>query len=331
MAPNTTMWALALTGPSEFEKRVVAAPEASDLQQGQVLLRSLAGGVCGSDLPFYRGRPSPGRTVDAMSGSVRPGYPLHEIVGEVLASADTGIAVGDKVVGWASAMDGMAEYVVSRGSGLHPFSANLLPTTAVMLQPLACVLYAVEQLGDVTGKSTAVLGVGPIGALFTHVLKTRGAAHVVGVDRVDRSDVQGVFGMDAFAHADAHDWAGGLPSNERPDVIVEAIGHQVETLTSAVEALAYEGKIFYFGIPNDDVYPFPMMQFLRKNASLVAGVTAEASRRRVLHEAEQYLAKHPELAEAYLTSCFPYKAAQDAFQAAVQPKTGQMKVTFGLN
>lgn len=35
----------------------------------------------------------------------------------------------------------------------------------------ACVLYAVEQLGDVSGRTVEVIGQGPIGLLFSHVLK----------------------------------------------------------------------------------------------------------------------------------------------------------------
>ncbi|MFN7197540.1 MAG: SWIB/MDM2 domain-containing protein, partial [Hylemonella sp.] len=42
------------------------------------------------------------------------------------------------------------------------YDPALPATTAVMLQPLACVLYAVEQLGDVRGRTVAVVGQGPL-------------------------------------------------------------------------------------------------------------------------------------------------------------------------
>ena len=47
---------------------------------------------------------------------------------------------------------------------------------AVGLQPLACVLYAVEQLPDLTGRHVAVIGQGSIGLLFSYVAKALGAA-----------------------------------------------------------------------------------------------------------------------------------------------------------
>ena len=49
--------------------------------------------------------------------------------------------------------DGIAELVVADGDGLARYDTGLPATTAVMLQPLACVLYAVEQLGDVSGQT----------------------------------------------------------------------------------------------------------------------------------------------------------------------------------
>ena len=66
--------------------------------------------------------------------------------------------------------DGIAELVATDGDALAGFDTGLPAPTAVMLQPLAGVLYAVEQLGDVSSLTVAVIGQGPIGLLFSHVL-----------------------------------------------------------------------------------------------------------------------------------------------------------------
>ena len=47
--------------------------------------------------------------------------------------------------------------------GNLPRPRSRVATTAVMLQPLACVRYAVEQLGDVSGQTVGVICQGPIG------------------------------------------------------------------------------------------------------------------------------------------------------------------------
>jgi threonine dehydrogenase-like Zn-dependent dehydrogenase len=316
------MWALTQEGPSRLRWSEAPPPAPEALSEGEVLLKVLAGGICGSDLPFFQGHRSP-----AVAPGT-PGFPLHEVVGEVVASRYDAIRAGETVVGWATGQNGLAEYVVSAGDSLHAYSPGLDPVTAVLLQPLACVLYAVEQIGEVEGRSAAVLGVGPIGALFAHVLKTQGAAKVVGVDRVDRSDVSSVLRIDEFIHADVSTWAAGLADADRPNLIVEAIGHQVETMTAAIQACAYEGKVFYFGIPNDAVYPIPMTTLLRKNMTLTSGVTALPARRRALAAAEDYLARFPELIDACLAEPYKFSDAEAAFDAAVHPRTGQMKVTL---
>ena len=317
------MWAHRLVGPQRLELVDVPAPRESALAPGEVLVAAAAGGICGSDLPFFRGGVSPDVGPDAREFGT-PGFPMHEVAGAVVASRHPDIGVGEDVVGWAPRFDGLAELVVCDGDGLHAHDRRLPARTAVMLQPLACVLYAMEQVRPVSGRTVAVIGQGPIGALFGHVAKTAGAARVVGVDRVDRSDTAAVFGVDEPVWASSDLWAASLPAGERPDLVVEAVGHQTATLAHAVEAVAFGGEVFYFGVPDELVYPLPMRLMLRKNLTLRAGVTLE--RRRVLALAEQYLREHPELAECYVSHAFPVDDAQAAFEHAVRPAPGQVKV-----
>jgi L-iditol 2-dehydrogenase len=198
-----------------------------------------------------------------------------------------------------------------------------------MLQPLACVLYAVEQLGDVSGQTAGVIGQGPIGLLFSHVLKARGAARVIGVDPVDRGDVAAVFGVDEVVTARAERWAGRLSDADRPSVVVEAVGHQISTLQPALDAVAPGGQVFYFGVPDDPIYPFDMMTFLRKNLTLRSGVTLE--RQRVLADAGAYLEAHPVLRECYVSHVHPVADVQAAFTAAIAPRPGQLKIAVDMS
>ncbi|MGY1717572.1 zinc-binding dehydrogenase [Blastococcus sp. SYSU DS0552] len=320
------MWAQRLSGPFTFERVEVTAPRAEDLADGQVLLATRAGGICGSDLPFFKGAPFLHAADPANRTTRAPGFPLHEVVGEVVASRHPAHSPGDLVVGWAAAFDGIAELVVTDGDGLAGYDTALAPTTAVMLQPLACVLYAAEQLGDVRGKVVAVVGQGPIGLLFSHVLKQRGAGVVVGVDRVDRSAAADVFGVDETVTAGASLWAASLGDADRPAVVVEAVGHQVTTLQDCLVAVAPGGELLYFGIPDDPVYPLDMITFLRKNLTLRAGVTLE--RARVLRNAGTYLAAHPELRDVYVSDVHPVDDVQAAFAAAIQPRPGQYKIVL---
>jgi L-iditol 2-dehydrogenase len=323
------MWAHLLVGPRQLDRVEVPAVTAAQLQDGQVLLRTLAGGICGSDLPRFRGVASPPvGPGPASSHADRVGQPLHEVVGEVLASRHPDVAVGTRVVGWATGFDGLAEFVISRGDELSSYDRALAPTTAVLLQPLACVLYVLEQLPDLVGTQVAVLGLGPIGVLFTHALKAAGAARVTGVDPVDRRDVAARFGIDVVQACDSGHWAAGLPDRDRPGILIESVGHQISTLRHAIDAVAFGGTVYYFGLPDDPEYPFPMRTFLRKNLTLISGGTLD--RRRMLTAADAYLRAHPDLAEGYVTDVYPAAAAQEAFERASVPARGRLKVVLEM-
>jgi threonine dehydrogenase-like Zn-dependent dehydrogenase len=324
------MWAFELKEPSRFETVEVPPPDPGSLGPGQVLLRTVAGGICGSDLPYFKSRTRtfPGSTNAAEASGV--GAPLHEIVGRVVATKDPGVRVGALVVGWASSANALAEFVVSSGEGLFEYDPQFSPSAAVMMQPLACVLYAAERMGEIAGSHAAVIGQGPIGVLFSHVLKSMGAATVTGIDPVDRDDVAAAFLIDKAVRARSNEWVASLDGEaSRPNIVVETVGHQGSTLRDAVYALARGGHLYYFGIPDSDNYAFPMLTFLRKDARMTSGVTRQ--RRMWLARANSYLRESSELPRTYITHEFPMSQAQRAFELAIAPAAGQLKVILNVN
>jgi L-iditol 2-dehydrogenase len=320
------MWSYRLVAPYTFERNDIAEPSPESLPDGQVLLRFLAAGVCGSDMPAFRGTRGKIPGDSGTSGADKDGFPIHEIVGEVLASRHPQHRQGDQVVGWASGFDGLMEYVVTDGNGLAQYDTVLSPAQAVGLQPLACVLYAVEQLPDLAGRRVAVIGQGSIGLLFSYLAKAAGAAHVVGVDPVDRSAIGPRFGVDDVVRATSDRWLSHLDPKARPDIVIEAVGHQVATLGHAVEATAFGGTVFYFGVPDDDCYPISIRTMLRNNLTLKSGVTLD--RRRVLTAADAFARAHPGLLDQYLTHTFAVADAQAAFELAGRPTPGRVKIAI---
>ena len=289
-----------------------------------MLLRFLAAGVCGSDLPGFRGTQGrlPGDT--GVSAAEMDGFPIHEDVGEVVASRHRSHGVGDRVVGWASGFDGLMEYVVTDGDGLAPFDPAFAPEHAVALQPLACVLYALEQLPNLKERHVAVIGQGSIGLLFSYVAKAFGARRVTGVDPIDRDGIGKEFGVDTIVRATSDRWVSHLDANDRPDIVIDAVGHQVATLGHAIEAAAFGGTVFYFGVPDDDSYPISMRTMLRNNLTLKSGVTLD--RRRVLCAANELAREHPELLTAYVTHTFGVDGVQAAFELACRPTPERIKI-----
>lgn len=318
------MWSYRLVAPYVFERTRLPDKTSDDLADGQVLLRFLAAGICGSDLPGFRGVRGKIPGDRGASAAEMDGFPIHEIVGEVVASRHPDHHAGDRVTGWASGFDGLMERVVADGSGLAPYDPSLSPQLAVCLQPLACVLYAMEQLPEVDGRHVAVIGQGSIGLLFSYAAKARGARRVTGVDPVDRDIVGIQFGVDTVVRATSDRWVAHLPPNDKPDIVIEAVGHQVATLSHAIEAAAFGGTVFYFGVPDDDSYPISMRTLLRNNLTLKSGVTLD--RRRVLRGADEFARDHPELLTNYLTHTFAVTDVQSAFELASRPAPERIKI-----
>lgn len=320
------MWSYRVVAPYLFERTTIAEKTPECLDDGQVLLRFMAAGVCGSDLPAFRGARGRLPGDDGTSAAEKDGFPIHEVVGEVIASRHPEHRTGDRVVGWASGFDGMMERVISNGDGLAPYDPALTPAQAVGLQPLACVLYACEQLPDLAGKHVAIIGQGSIGLLFSYVAKAAGARRVTGVDPVDRSSVATTFGVDHPVRATSDRWVSRLAAPDRADVVIEAVGHQVATLGHAIDAAAPGGTVFYFGVADDDAYPINMRAMLRNNLTLKSGVTLD--RRRMLELAGKFAAEHPRLLATYLTHTFGVDDVQGAFELACRPDPERVKIAI---
>jgi threonine dehydrogenase-like Zn-dependent dehydrogenase len=321
------MWAQRMSAPRRFERVEVPAPVAADLAEGQVLLRVLAGGICGSDLPRFRGHKGANVGAAGVFLPGDPGFPMHEVVGEVVASRHPDVRAGRDVVGWATGSDAIAEYVVTDGGQVNEYAVGLAPEQAVLIQPLACVLYPLRQAG-VAGARVTVLGLGPIGLLFAHALREEGAAHVTGVDPVPRDSLACRFGLDRVVTTTSGNWAAGVGDDDRPDLVIEAVGHQVSTLQHAIEGCATGGRITYFGIPDDDFYPLDMERLMRKNLTLAGGVTRD--RRRMLAEANDYLLAHPALFDDVVTDVVPVDQVQRAFDLADRPAPDRLKVVVTM-
>ena len=320
------MWSYRIVAPYQFERTSIDEKTPDCLAEGQVLLQFLAAGVCGSDMPAFRGVRGVLPGDDGRSGAEKDGYPIHEVVGEVIASRHNRHHPGDRVVGWASGFDGLMERVVTDGNQVTSYDPTLSPAQAVGLQPLACVLFAIEQLPDLTGRHVGVIGQGSIGLLFSSAAKAAGARQVTGVDPVDRVEIATKFGTDTYVRATSDRWVSHLDHDDRPDVVIETVGHQVATLNHAIEATAPGGTVFYFGVPDDDSYPISMRTMLRRNLTLKSGVALD--RPRMLELANKFVAEHPGLLSDYSTHTFGIDDVQAAFELAARPDPARGKIAI---
>lgn len=313
------MWALRLAAPETFERIEVPDLTAADLAEGEVLLRFVTGGLCGSDTPKFKGAFDPDDPYIGVAG-----VPLHELVGEVVATRSDRFAVGDLVVGLVQRYRALAEYCVTADWTVVKLDPRLDPADGVIAQPTATVLNALSTIPPAVNDRAIVLGLGPLGLLFCHVLHHRGY-HVTGVDRVDRSDVADAFGIDELVCADIRQWTADVVGTLDAGLVIECVGHHQGILADAIELTTPTGHIVAFGLPEDD-YVFPMRTFFRHHLSMHSGTTRDWQR--FLSEGQEHVVTHPEIIDAGITHRFHPFDAQAAFERHVRPAAGRLKVVL---
>ena len=316
---SNTMWTYRLDGPMRYARFETDRPDFGAVAAGNVVLEFLAGGICGSDIA---------RCIDGGTES-HPGpegLSLHEIVGEVVAS-NSDLQVGERVVGWVGKSLGLKQFSETEAEALAPMHPDMDAVSAIPLQPLACVLHGLTRLPeDLTGMSVAVIGLGPVGLLYGHALRDRGAASVVGIDLVDRRDMAATFGFDSTEATISRSWAQIGDNRDHFDLVIEVVGHQVGTLQDAISVCAPEGTIVYFGNPDDRFYPIDFGQMMDKNLILQTGRTPQKRRREAMIRAQEYALRYPDLFDSYITHVFGLEAVQEAYEIAAKPSPDRLKV-----
>ncbi|HEY1476828.1 MAG TPA: L-idonate 5-dehydrogenase [Chthoniobacterales bacterium] len=246
-------------------------------QEGEVLIRFGAGGICGSDLHYYH----EGRVGDF---AVREPMVLgHEVAGEVVAAATnvTKIQAGQRVAvnptraclrcyyclsgrsnlcrnvrffGSAArfphVQGAFAELFTASEEQCVPIPESLSYRVAACAEPLAVTLHAVSRGGQVLGRRVLVTGAGPIGVLVVASARLAGAAEIVVTDlfdeplaiakRMGATRVANVKVASSELEAFAED--GG-----RFDVAIEVSGN-ARALENCIDATKPGGRIVQVGL-----------------------------------------------------------------------------------
>lgn len=196
---------------------------------GQVSVAIGAGGICGSDMHYWH---------DGGIGTIRVQEPIilgHEAAGLVAALGEgvSGLSVGDLVsvnpshpcgdctfcnrglpnqcanmrfLGSAMYLphaQGLFRDRVTVGAKqCHRVNGDVTLAEAACAEPLAVCLHAAGVAGEIDGKRVLITGAGPIGALMTAVVASKGASEIVTTDLQDLPlDVARKMGATAVVNA----------------------------------------------------------------------------------------------------------------------------------
>jgi L-iditol 2-dehydrogenase len=323
------MKALQVVQPRTFELVHVSIPDLERAGPNHILVQPEWVSLCGSDIPFFTG------SKRSRSYPLAPGAPIHEAVGRVIKSTSTLFEPDDRVVAIPEGDQGLAEFFVAQSTkavklpdGLNDQGASCL------IQPLSTVINAVDRLGSVEGKSVAVLGLGSIGLFFCWLLKQRGAARVTGIDpsesRCRFAETLGAARTFSRRSIEVlHAAREGQGAWDRPDICIEAVGHQMDTLNDCLELVRQRGTVLAFGVPDSPVYAIEYETFFRKNAHLVAVVTPKWSE--YLAKARDVFLENRNLLESLVTHRFSIQEAARTFSLYERHEDGIIKALMNTS
>lgn len=224
---------------------------------GEVKIRIMKIGVCGSDIHVYHGK-HPFTKYPVTQG--------HEVSGIVdrLGEGVEGLKVGQKVTIQPQVVCGKcwpcrngkynlcenlkvmgfqttgtaSEYFTVEQKKVTPLPEEMSLEEGAMIEPLAVAVHAVKQAGDVTNKDICVLGAGPIGNLTAQVAKGMGARKVMITDVSDiRLGKAAEVGVDVCINTMKKDFAKAFVETfgpDKADVIYDCAGNNI-TMDQAIQ------------------------------------------------------------------------------------------------
>ncbi|MGW0508615.1 L-idonate 5-dehydrogenase [Streptomyces olivaceoviridis] len=302
---------------------------------GEALVAVRYGGVCGSDLHYWR---------HGGVGDFRLREPMvlgHEVVGTVVSYGPgaTGPAPGTAVavhpatpcgvcpecaegranvcrdtryLGSAArfphVQGGFAGRVAVPAGQLRALPDGLGLRRAALAEPLSVALHAVRRAGEVAGRHVLVTGAGPIGCLVVAAAKAAGAARVTVTDLVPEAlGYAAVAGADTLVRADDPDDP-GWPAEV--DVAVEASG-VAAGLDTCLRRVRRGGVVVQLGMLPAGRTPFAGNLVVSREIDLRGAFRFDAEFDDALH----LLAARGEF-DGLISSVLPVTAAGSAFALA---------------
>lgn len=265
-----------MTAPGVIEFREIAKPVP---QKGEVLVKIMRIGVCGSDIHVYHGK-HPFTKYPVTQG--------HEVSGEIaeLGEGTEGFRVGQKVTIEPQVVCGecypcrhgkynlceelkvmgfqttgtASEYFAVDATKVTPLPADMTFDEGAMMEPLAVTIHAAKRFPELKGAKVAILGCGPIGILLSQSCKALGAGQVMITDVSDyRLELAKKCGADFVVNTRNKDFGEAMVENfgrDKADVIYDCAGNDI-TMGQAIK-YARKGSMIvlvavYAGMANVDL------------------------------------------------------------------------------
>lgn len=278
-----TMMALVAYAPHDYRYEEFPYP---DLQSGDIILKVKGCGICAGDVKEFNGLPDVwGSGHDDMLIEP-PQIPGHEFCGEVFEMADdvTEFEIGDMIVAeqiipcnecldclignyWMCskiqifglkniAHGGFAEYIkIPKAAIKHKVPKCFTVKQAVLIEPYACGMHAVERAEIRHTDVVVVAGLGAIGCAITNIVRLSLPKMIIGIDTNDeRLKLAKEFGAEVVlnpSECNIPDEIYKITSGRGCDVYIDASGFP-ESVMQGLNSLRNHGRYVQFGqFPNE--------------------------------------------------------------------------------
>jgi len=294
--------------------------ENPDRLKDLVLVRTVHTALCGSDHPAFLG---PGNY------PYPPGVSWHESIGIVERSWTKGCREGDLVLALPVGSSAMAEYFLGLGASATPLPDGLPREQLLMAQPLGTVLYCLRKLGHWINTEVAIVGQGPMGLLFTTMMRNLGAALIIGIDQHDNrlaaSRKMGATHTVNVTKSDPEATVKEITSGRMADVVIEVVGVE-EAFNMSIRLAAQEARFVQFGVPKTPQFTVDIMELFRKNLQMTTSVGPDIhidfqSAMRMIDEGRVNVAP-------MISHIVPFARIQESFEMATKRKGECIKIVM---
>jgi threonine 3-dehydrogenase len=308
----TTMQGVQLTGPGRFRLRSdLTIPEPGP---GEVRVRVAAAGICGTDVHICAGDSSMASIVsppvvlghefcghvDRLGPDVDPGRlspgdyvsaEMHEVCGQCPACRDGSYHACMRTKIRGINLDGaFAEFVCVSAGNVVKLPASLPVQVGAILDPLGNAVHTALKV-PVEGRTVAVVGYGPIGAMCAEVALFAGSRHVFVLDVADLALQRARAWASRRGLGDRVTIVDARQTKPTPvDTVVAATGGGVDValeisghptgINNAIQMTRAAGHVVHLGLPKGDAVAIERFSkhFIFKGLTLHAVIGREMFR-----------------------------------------------------
>jgi L-iditol 2-dehydrogenase len=315
---------------------------------GQVKIRMVAAGVCGTDVHIVRGewptRPPIilGHELAGIIAEIGPGVTEFQ-VGEAVTTETDAYVCGEceycragnehmcasrKAIG-TTVDGGFADYLAVRAESVHRLPAGVSLIAGALAEPLSVAVHAVQERAQVRpGELVVITGPGTVGLLCAQVARALGARVVVGglARHAARFRLARQLGIEQTLDLDdphAGERLADLSAGFGPDAVIECSGAP-SALQQAIRLARKGGRVVPVGFASRPAIEIDINLLINKEITLVA---SRGKRHSCWEPALRLLAEGRVDTTALITHRFALEEWQEALDTAGRPGT---KVLFQI-